>query len=85
MTSIVYHKDKRSGITYAYKSVSLWKKEKQQSRSKCHLIGHINENSNIIPIRKKAETVPESKAKPGTVMITMINRSFMEPHTFFTA
>jgi len=34
MATTVYQTDKRSGITYAYQSVSYWDKEKQQSRSK---------------------------------------------------
>ena len=30
---IIHQKDKRSGITYAYESVSYWDKEKHQSRA----------------------------------------------------
>ena len=33
MASIVFQKDKRSGITYAYESVSYWDKGKKQSRA----------------------------------------------------
>lgn len=40
--SIVYNKDKRSGITYAYESTSYWDKEKKQSRSKRTLIGRLD-------------------------------------------
>lgn len=48
--SIVYQKDKRSGITYAYESKAFWDKEKQQSRSKRTLIGRVNsETGEIIP------------------------------------
>jgi transposase len=43
MCAIVYQKDKRSGITYAYKSISHWDKEKKQSRAKRTLIGRVNE------------------------------------------
>jgi hypothetical protein len=42
MTATVYQTDKRSGITYAYESVSYWDREKQQSRSKRKLIGRVN-------------------------------------------
>ena len=35
---IVRQKDNRSGITYAYESVSYWDKEKRQSRSRRRLI-----------------------------------------------
>lgn len=40
--SIVYQKDKRSGITYAYESKAYWDKEKKQSRSKRTLIGRVD-------------------------------------------
>ena len=46
--SIVYQKDKRSGITYVYESESWWDKEKKQSRSKRRLIGRLDEESGTI-------------------------------------
>lgn len=46
--SIVYNKDKRSGITYAYESKSYWDKEKQQSRSKRTLIGRVDQETGEI-------------------------------------
>lgn len=47
---IVYQKDKRSGITYAYESNAWWDKEKKQSRSKRTLIGRLDEiTGNIVP------------------------------------
>ena len=42
MAAIVYQTDKRSGITYAYESVSYWDKDKQQSRAKRTLIGRVD-------------------------------------------
>lgn len=48
--AIIYQFDKRSGITYAYESTSVWDKEKKQSRSKRRLIGRVNpETKEIIP------------------------------------
>ncbi|MFZ3171151.1 MAG: transposase [Carboxydocellales bacterium] len=48
--SIVYQKDKRSGITYAYESNAWWDKEKKQSRSKRTLIGRLDKTTgNIVP------------------------------------
>ena len=48
--SIVYQKDKRSGITYAYESKAFWDKEKHQSRSKRTLIGRVNpDTGEIVP------------------------------------
>ena len=44
MAAMIYQKDKRSGITYAYESVSRWDKEKKQSRAKRTLIGRVDED-----------------------------------------
>lgn len=48
MSAIVYQLDKRSGITYAYESVSYWDKDKKQSRAKRTLIGKVDKNTNEI-------------------------------------
>lgn len=40
--AIVKQLDKRSGITYAYESVSRWDKDKKQSRSSRRLIGRVD-------------------------------------------
>ena len=48
--AVVYQKDKRSGITYAYESTAWWDKEKKQSRSKRTLIGRLDvATGKIIP------------------------------------
>jgi len=68
---IIYQKDKRSGITYAYESVSWWDKEKKQSRSQRRLIGRLDEaTGSVIPTdgrcRKDAERPNKpDKPKPG--------------------
>lgn len=47
---IVYQKDKRTGITYAYESKAVWDKEKKQSRAKRRLIGRVDpETGEITP------------------------------------
>ena len=47
---IVYQKDKRSGITYAYENTAYWDKEKKVSRSKRTLIGRVDEaTGEIVP------------------------------------
>lgn len=69
--AIVYQKDKRSGITYAYESISFWDKEKKQSRSKRTLLGRVvGETKNIIPTdgrgrKKKEESLPLKKGRPA--------------------
>lgn len=64
--SIVYQKDKRSGITYAYESTSWWDKEKKQSRSNRRLIGRLDEaTGNVIPTdgRCRKDVVNTTKAE----------------------
>ena len=79
MAAVVYQTDKRSGITYAYESVSYWDKEKKQSRAKRTLIGRVNkETGEIIPTdgrgRKKDE--PSVPAKRGQAPTTETARYF---------
>lgn len=80
MAAIVYQKDKRSGITYAYRSVSYWDKEKKQSRSKRTLVGRLNEETGEVEetdgrCRKKKES-PNTKTKRGPIPSTSVNRRF---------
>ena len=47
---VIFQKDKRTGITYAYESTAYWDKEKKQSRAKRRLIGRVDPNTNeIVP------------------------------------
>jgi hypothetical protein len=39
MAATVYQTNKKTGITYAYESISHWDKEKQQSRARRKCIG----------------------------------------------
>jgi len=62
----VFQTDNRSGITYAYESVSRWDKEKKQSRSTRSLIGRVDaETGSIVPTdgRMKGEKAPKTPAK----------------------
>ena len=78
MAAIVYQKDKRSGLTYAYESVSYWDKEKKQSRAKRKLIGRLDEaTGEIVPTdgrnrKEKKDVTP----KPGPVPAEKVSRSF---------
>ena len=54
MSCIVYQVDKKTGVKYAYESVSYWDKEKQQPRSKREYIGRVDpETGEIIPKKEK--------------------------------
>ena len=46
--SIVYHTDKRSGITYAYESKSYWDKETKMPRCRRTLIGRVDPDTGEI-------------------------------------
>ncbi len=66
---IVYHHDKRSGITYAYESASWWDREKRQSRSKRTLVGRVDDaTGEVVPtdgrVRKARERRAEEAARP---------------------
>lgn len=83
MVAIVYQTDKRSGITYAYQSISHWDKEKKQSRAKRTLIGRVDiETREIIPTDgrnrqtlddKLDDKVPTNRGPKPTVLA---HRSF---------
>ncbi len=68
MSTIVHQKDKRSGIIYAYESVSYWDKEKKQSRAKRKLIGRVNDKGEIVATdgRCRKDKNPKSEAKAAT-------------------
>ncbi len=54
MSCIVYQIDKKSGVKYAYESISYWDKEKKQPRSKRKYLGRVDpETGEILPSRRK--------------------------------
>jgi transposase len=79
MTAIVYQTDKRSGITYAYQSISYWDKEKKQSRANRTLIGRVDrETGEIVPTDGRNRKKQDAKvpAKRGPRASEMAHRSF---------
>ena len=79
MTAIIHQKDKRSGITYAYESISYWDKEKQQSRARRILIGRVDSATNkIVPTdgKRKKSVDTESPKKRGPLPSLETNRCF---------
>jgi transposase len=78
--SVVYHTNKKTGVTYAYKNEPYWDKEKQQSRAKRKPLGKIDpETGDIVPTReykKIAHTEEAAIPRPGPVPMTKIQRSF---------
>ena len=79
MVAIVYQTDKRSGITYAYQSISRWDKEKKLSRAKRTLIGRVDKvTGEIIPTdgRNRKKQDEQSPANCGPKPAAVAHRSF---------
>jgi hypothetical protein len=58
MSCIVYQVDPKTGVKYAYESVSYWDKDKQQPRSKRKYIGKVDpDTGEIIKGRSKRNSV----------------------------
>ena len=79
MATIIYQTDKRSGITYAYQSVSNWDKEKKQSRARRTLIGRVdNETGEIVPTdgRNRKTQDGTTPVKRGSKTVDRVHRSF---------
>ena len=77
MAAIVYQTNKKTGVTYAYESISFWDKDKQHSRAKRKCIGRVDpETQKIVPTRKRKISALVAKAKPGPVPTTRQARSF---------
>ena len=77
MAAIVYQTNKKTGITYAYESISFWDKDKKQSRAKRKCIGRVDkETQKIIPTRKRKKPTVEKNIKRGPVPITCATRRF---------
>lgn len=79
--AIVHQKDKRSGITYAYESISFWDKEKKQSRSKRTLIGRVDDRTGeILPTKgtnkRGTQGVETPVSRRGPVVNTETTRFF---------
>ena len=83
MAAIVHQTDKRSGITYAYESVSHWDKEKKQSRSKRTLIGRVdNKTGEIVPTDGRGRKINVNTPKKGPIPTTVTSRSFTVLHIY---
>ncbi len=66
MSTIVYQVNKKTGVKYAYESISYWDKEKQAPRSKRKYIGRVDpETGEIIKARdaKASALVEESNER----------------------
>jgi transposase len=76
MVAIVYQTNKKTGVTYAYESVSYWDKDKQQSRARRKCIGKLDPETRQIISTIKRKMVVSEKTKRGPVPIVKEARSF---------
>ena len=78
MAAIVYQTNKKTGVTYAYESISYWDKDKQQSRAKRKCIGRVDSGTQkiIVPTRKRKTHIIEEKPKRGPVPVKRTARLF---------
>lgn len=68
MSCIVYQIDKKSGIKYAYESISYWDKEKKQPRSKRKYLGRVDpETGEIISSRRKKAPTADGRQEQTAV------------------
>ena len=75
--AVVYQKDKRSGITYAYESIAHWDKEKKQSRAKRTLIGRVDPASGeIVPTNQSHRRALSAKNKSLAHDVFSVSRTF---------
>ena len=74
MSCIVYQVDKKTGVKYAYESVSYWDKDKQQPRSKRVYLGRVDpETGEIIPKKRKMVHSEETEEKNNPDFETLYN------------
>jgi hypothetical protein len=64
MSCIVYQINKKTGVKYAYESVSYWDKEKQQPRSTRKYVGRVDpETGEIIKSRGKRDSSSNNQSE----------------------
>lgn len=58
MSCIVYQTDKKTGVKYAYESISYWDKDKKQPRSKRKYIGRVDPETGGIISSGRKKNIP---------------------------
>jgi hypothetical protein len=72
---IIFQKDKRSGITYAYENTAYWDKEKKVSRSKRTLIGRVDKDTgDIVPTDGRCKKNSPYRKPPKTLRDEIMDR-----------
>ena len=78
---IVFQKDKRSGITYAYENQAYWDKVKKQSRSKRELVGRVNPvTGEIVPTDGRNRKAMKKKEEGGHPDYKLLYEKLLKKH-----
>ena len=68
MAYILNQYNRKNGVTYVYRAVSHWDKEKKMSRQKKKLIGKLDADGNVVPTGKRGRPrknpIPDAPAAP---------------------
>lgn len=62
MPTIVYQVNKKTGVKYAYESISYWDKDKQAPRSKRRYLGRVDQETGEIIKKKEKNTSAEESS-----------------------
>ena len=64
--NVVYQKNKKSGVIYAYENRSYWDPEKKQSRANRKLLGKVDPlTGNIVPTRGRSKSKEDQEDQPA--------------------
>lgn len=83
--NIVYVRNKKNGVTYAYQSENYWDKEKKQSRSRRVCIGKLDDEGNLVPSKRLTATAAPSEVKTGPVPSVSTRHSYYGATYLFDA
>lgn len=68
--NVIYLKNKKTGVVYAYEDHPYWDPEKKQSRSKRKILGKVDPlTGNVVPTRRRKaiESAEQSWEKPSSI------------------
>ena len=86
MSCIVYQTNKRTGITYAYESVSYWDPDKKQPRSKRRYIGRVDsETGEIVSSKRSKVYQPDPAPADISGTVEALRKELVEKDTVITS
>lgn len=78
MSSIAYHRDKKTGRTYVYRVESYWDKKKKAPRNKQICLGRLDQKTGeIIPSKRQRKIVERANAAPEVTVASRVAGPFL--------